>query len=135
MRYFLMAVAIGAVLGCGWLTASMLFSDNDFLADLAVWAAMVGLAMAVAAVGLIMRKSWGAYLLGVAAFVSVLPIGFLLLLMASTWRTQPDTTPDPLGPTLWGALILAVTVGGFGVSLGRSMARERSAPGNRPARH
>ena len=73
---------------------------------------MVGLAMAWAAVGLVLRESWGAYLLAGAAFVSVLPIGYLLLLMAGTWHTQPDTTPDPLGRILWGAVVLAVTVGG-----------------------
>lgn len=103
MRYFLIAVAIGASLGLGWLALSLVIGRT--LANLAVWVAMLALAMAVAAVGLIRRRSWGAYVLSAAALLGVLAIAILMLfVVAYTWETEPDSTVDPGMLILWGAL-------------------------------
>jgi hypothetical protein len=119
VRYFLIAVAIAAALYLGWLARGLHPAYSIFLWPLA-------LAMGLAAIGLMKRQAWAAYLLSVAAFLCVLPIVFLMLFLASSWRTQPATPgSDPAGLILWGALALAVTVGGTGISLGGRLRRER----------
>lgn len=124
MRYFLITVAIGAFLVLGWLAVDLLMAraGPGYIVPVAVPA----LLMAVAAVGLVMRRSWGAYTLSAAGFLAVLPIAFLLLWAATVWRTEPDTTSDPGVLILWGALLLALTVGGSALKLGRSLGRERA---------
>lgn len=129
MRYFMITVAIGAFLVLGWLAVDLLVAQAG--AGYIVPVAIPALLMAVAAVGLIMQRSWGAYTLSAAGFLAVLPIAFLLLFAAGAgaWRTEPDTTSDPGVLILLGALILALTVGGFALKLGKSLGRERAASG------
>lgn len=119
MRYFLIAVAIAAALFLAWLARDLHPAYSIFL-----WTP--ALAMGLAAIGMIKRRAWGAYLLSVAAFLCVLPIMFLMLMLASMWRTQPATPgSDPSGLILLGALALALTVGGTGIALGGRLRRER----------
>jgi hypothetical protein len=131
MRYFVIAVAIGAFWYLTWVAANLFVNGPPHLSGFVVPLTILAVTIALAAAGLIMGRVWGAYLLGVVASVcSVGSAAVLFFAWALDGISPQDTTRgDPAIPIAFGALVVAVVVAVTAFSLGRSMSRlERAAP-------
>jgi hypothetical protein len=137
VRYALIAVAIGASLVCLfvawrlWLGEQVVVPGYRDDPDYTVVAMLVvaAVVLAFAAGGLIARRAEGAYLLGVAAFMLVIPLAGLGLLSFITWDTTQGEQSNIglLRIGVWGAFAFDVWVGVRSIRLGRQMSDERLA--------
>ena len=130
MRYAFIAIAIGASLLCVfvawrlWLGEQVVVpgrvSDPEYTYVVVLLVAAIVLAFAAG--GLIAQRAEGAYLLSVAAFMLVMPLGVLVLLsFIALGMSERSLTNLVLIFGVWGAFGLDLWVAVHGIRLGRRM--------------
>jgi len=138
MRYALIAIAIGASLLCLfvawrlWLGEQVVM-DPDYVREPdytnVVVLIVAAIVLAFAAGGLIARRAEGAYLLSVAAFMLVMPLGVLVMLsFIALGVNERSLTNLVVISGVWAAFGLDLWVAVKGMRLGRRMRAEVAPP-------
>lgn len=135
VRYALIGVAVCSALVLSWILFGWIVSLSGQHLD--PWTigviglvAVADIAMAVAAGGLVRRHAWGAYLVGVAAFLLAPLLAFVTLVAyASSVMPSPYNTGtggiDPEDVFITVAFVLSLVTGWLGIRLGRALRRPR----------